>query len=109
MYELLLQDFVRRSPGGLSTKSRASAAYSGAREEITWSNFDRWAVTRLQANWASTCANHISGSEGQNAGSLRLTVTAEMSAAAGILDSSVEASSLSTDIASSMFGHQGHQ
>ncbi len=56
---------------------------------------------------SSTCVNHISGSEGQNVGSLRVTVTAEMLAEAGIPDSSAEASPLSTDIASSVSGRRG--
>ena len=70
---------------------------------MMWSNFVRRAVILLQENWASTCANQISGSLGQKAGSLRLTMTAEMSAALAAL-AVLEASSVSaSDVVSLVF------
>ena len=54
-------------------RSLTSAANSGDKEDMMWSNLERWDVILLQANCASTWANQTSGSAGQNGGSLRLT------------------------------------
>ncbi len=72
------------SAGGLIRRSLTSAANSGAKDETTWSNLERWDVIRLQANCASTWANHTSGSAGQKGGSFRVT-TAEMSPEVGVV------------------------
>ena len=56
--------------GGESIRSRTSAAYSGERDETTYSNFVFCADILLVVNCASICANHSSGSAGQKGGSL---------------------------------------
>ena len=56
--------------GGESIRSRTSAAYSGERDETTYSNFVFCADILLVVNCASIYANHSSGSAGQKGGSL---------------------------------------
>ncbi len=63
------------SVGGLINTSRTSAAYSGEREETTWSNLNLCEVIQRQANCASTCVNQSLGCAGQNGGSLSRTDT----------------------------------
>ena len=48
-------------------------AASGDRAATTWEYFVFCTVICLMVNWASTCANHSSGSEGQNGGILIIT------------------------------------
>ena len=61
------------------SRSLTSLAYSGAKDDTTKSNLERCEVILRQANWASTWANHSSGSAGQKGGSFRATGTAATS------------------------------
>ena len=65
------------SVGGCNRRSRTSWAYSCLREAMTSENFVVCAVMPRRANWTSTCANHSSGSPGQNGGSFRETAEIE--------------------------------
>ena len=62
-----------RVSGGCSIRSRTSVAYSGESDATMYSNFVLCAVIPRVENWASTCANQTSGSDGQYGGSLRLS------------------------------------
>ena len=50
------------------SRSLTSLAYSGAKDDTTKSNLERCEVILRQANWASTWANHSSGSAGHAKG-----------------------------------------
>ena len=54
-------------------RSRTWVANSGESDATMYSYLVLWAVIPRVANWASTWANHRSGSDGQNGESFRLT------------------------------------
>ena len=64
-------------------RSPTWVANSGESEATRYSYFVFCAVVLLVVNWASTCANHKSGSDGQYGGSLRLRVATAPAACAG--------------------------
>ena len=66
-------------PGGANIKSRTSVAASGEREVTRWSSLVFSTVMPRVANWASTWANHMSGSFGSNLREMALMAAASAS------------------------------
>ena len=68
--EFCFKSVERISGWGREYQVTNLAAYSGERDETTYSNFVFCADILLVVNCASICANHSSGSAGQKGGSL---------------------------------------